>query len=143
MPATPVRAVIEKDLPNFWEVGPDDWDRWLGPNLFGVLNCCHATVPGMIANGYGRIVTVISEAGRVGEPNYAVYSGAKAGAAGIHARALAKGLGRHRDHRQLRVAGRRGDAGPCGSQCRSGNVEEETQPLRHSPAGAATAMPPP
>ena len=40
------------------------------------------------------IVTVISEAGRVGEPNYAVYSGAKAGAAGFM-RALAKGLGRH------------------------------------------------
>jgi 3-oxoacyl-[acyl-carrier protein] reductase len=85
---------IEKNLPNFWEVGPEDWNRWLGPNLYGVLNCCHAVVPGMIANGYGRIVTVISEAGRVGEANYAVYSGAKAGAAGF-IRALAKGLGRH------------------------------------------------
>jgi 3-oxoacyl-[acyl-carrier protein] reductase len=85
---------IEKQLPNFWEVGPDDWHRWLGPNFYGVLNCCHAVVPEMIANGYGRIVTVISEAGRVGEPNYAVYSGAKAGAAGFM-RALAKGLGRH------------------------------------------------
>ncbi|MGE3986472.1 SDR family NAD(P)-dependent oxidoreductase [Pseudorhodoplanes sp.] len=85
---------IEKNLPNFWEVGPEDWSRWLGPNLYGVLNCCHAVVPRMIANGYGRIVTVISEAGRVGEANYAVYSGAKAGAAGFM-RALAKGLGRH------------------------------------------------
>jgi 3-oxoacyl-[acyl-carrier protein] reductase len=85
---------IEKNLPNFWDVGPDDWNRWLGPNLYGVLNCCHAAVPGMIANGYGRIVTVISEAGRVGEPNYAVYSGAKAGAAGFM-RALAKSLGRY------------------------------------------------
>ena len=85
---------IEKNLPNFWEVGPEDWNRWLGPNLYGVLNCCHATVPRMIESGYGRIVTVISEAGRVGEPNYAVYSGAKAGAAGFM-RALAKSLGRH------------------------------------------------
>jgi 3-oxoacyl-[acyl-carrier protein] reductase len=85
---------IEKKLPNFWEVGPEDWNRWLGPNLYGVLNCCHAVVPGMIENGYGRIVTVISEAARVGEPNYAVYSGAKAGAAGFM-RALAKSLGRH------------------------------------------------
>jgi 2-hydroxycyclohexanecarboxyl-CoA dehydrogenase len=85
---------IEQRLPNFWEVAPGDWPRWLGPNLYGVLNCCHAVVPGMIANGYGRIVTVISEAGRVGEPNYAVYSAAKAGAAGFM-RALAKSLGRH------------------------------------------------
>jgi 2-hydroxycyclohexanecarboxyl-CoA dehydrogenase len=87
-------GLIERNLPNFWEVGPEDWDRWLGPNLFGVLNCCHATVPGMIDRGYGRLVTVISEAGRVGEPNYVVYSGAKAGAAGFM-RALAKALGRY------------------------------------------------
>ena len=85
---------IEKNLPNFWDVGPDDWNRWLGPNLYGVLNCCHAVAPGMIANSYGRIVTVISEAGRVGEPNYAVYSAAKAGAAGFM-RALSKSLGRY------------------------------------------------
>lgn len=87
-------GLIERNLPNFWEVGPEDWNRWLGPNLFGVLNCCHAAVPGMIERGYGRLVTVISEAGRVGEPNYVVYSGAKAGAAGFM-RALAKALGRH------------------------------------------------
>jgi 3-oxoacyl-[acyl-carrier protein] reductase len=87
-------GLIERNLPNFWEVGPEDWSRWLGPNLFGVLNCCHAVVPGMIERGYGRLVTVISEAGRVGEPGYAVYSGAKAGAAGFM-RALAKALGRH------------------------------------------------
>lgn len=87
-------ALVEKNLPNFWETGPEDWPRWLGPNLYGVLNCCHAVVPGMIERKYGRLVTVISEAGRVGEPNYAVYSGAKAGAAGFM-RALAKSLGRY------------------------------------------------
>lgn len=48
----------------------------------------------MIEAGWGRIVTVISDAGRTGEPHYAVYSGAKAGAAGFM-RALAKGVGRH------------------------------------------------
>jgi len=47
----------------------------------------------MIANRYGRIVTVISDAGRVGEPHLAVYSGAKAGAAGFM-RAIAKAAGR-------------------------------------------------
>jgi 2-hydroxycyclohexanecarboxyl-CoA dehydrogenase len=87
-------GLIERNLPNFWEVGPEDWDRWLGPNLFGVLNCCHAAVPGMIERGYGRLVTVISEAGRVGEPSYVVYSGAKAGAAGFM-RSVARSLGRY------------------------------------------------
>jgi NAD(P)-dependent dehydrogenase (short-subunit alcohol dehydrogenase family) len=47
----------------------------------------------MIANKYGKIVTVISDAGRVGEPNLEIYSGAKAGAAGFM-RAIAKDLGR-------------------------------------------------
>jgi len=40
----------------------------------------------MIANKYGKIVTVISDAGRVGEPNLEIYSGAKAGRCGLHAR---------------------------------------------------------
>jgi 3-oxoacyl-[acyl-carrier protein] reductase len=77
----------------FWETEPEDWHHWLGTNFFGVLNCCRAVLPGMMKRHYGRIVTVISDAGRVGEPHLAVYSGAKAGAAGFM-RALAKAVGR-------------------------------------------------
>ena len=65
----------------------------MATNFYGVLNGCKAVLPGMMARRYGRIVTVISDAGRVGEPALAVYSGAKAGAAGFM-RALAKGVGR-------------------------------------------------
>jgi 3-oxoacyl-[acyl-carrier protein] reductase len=81
------------DLVSFWESGPDEWRRWLATNLDGVLNCTRHAMPGMIKGGYGRIVTVISDAGRVGEPHLAVYSGAKAGAAGFM-RAIAKAGGR-------------------------------------------------
>ena len=81
------------DMKPFWETGPADWDAWMGTNFYGVLNCCRAVVPGMMKRRYGRIVTVISDAGRVGEPHLAVYSGAKAGAAGFM-RALAKAVGR-------------------------------------------------
>ncbi|MBX9647040.1 MAG: SDR family oxidoreductase [Xanthobacteraceae bacterium] len=77
----------------FWETGPDDWAHWLGTNLYGVLNGTRAVVGGMMQRRYGRIVTVISDAGRVGEPHLAVYSGAKAGAAGFM-RGLAKAVGR-------------------------------------------------
>jgi 2-hydroxycyclohexanecarboxyl-CoA dehydrogenase len=77
----------------FWEQVPKDWEPFLGTNLFGVLNCVRAAGPAMIANKYGKIVTVISDAGRVGEPNLEIYSGAKAGAAGFM-RAVAKDLGR-------------------------------------------------
>jgi len=78
---------------SFWEQEPKDWEPFLGTNLFGVLNCVRVAGPAMIANKYGKIVTVISDAGRVGEPNLEIYSGAKAGAAGFM-RAIAKDLGR-------------------------------------------------
>lgn len=78
----------------FWETGPDEWAPWIGSNFYGVLNCTRAVTGEMVARGYGRIVTIISDAGRVGEPHLVVYSGAKAGAAGFM-RGLAKSVGRY------------------------------------------------
>lgn len=85
---------ITSQLPKFSESTPEDWAPWIGTNFGGVLNCCHAAIPLLIRHGQGRIITIISDAGRVGEPGYAVYSGAKAGAAGFM-RALAKEMGRY------------------------------------------------
>ncbi len=83
-------------LPVFWETGPADWANWLNVNLYGVLNVCRIAVPLILQRqAGGSIVNVISDAGRVGEPRLAVYSGAKAAASGF-SRALAKELGRHR-----------------------------------------------
>lgn len=82
------------DTTPFWQTTPEDWAGWIGTNFTGVLNCTRAVLDGMTSNGYGRIVTVISDAGRVGEPNLIVYSGAKAGAAGF-TRAIAKAVGRY------------------------------------------------
>jgi 2-hydroxycyclohexanecarboxyl-CoA dehydrogenase len=91
--AGPVDSLGE--LPPFWETEPDDWARWLGTNLYGVLNACRIAVPLLIASDRGgSIVNIISDAGRVGEANLAVYSAAKAGAAGF-SRALAKATGVH------------------------------------------------
>jgi 3-oxoacyl-[acyl-carrier protein] reductase len=80
--------------PPFWETGPDEWNRYFHTNLHGVMNCCHVAVPGMIKQNKGRIVTVVSDAGRVGEARLAAYSAAKAGAAGF-VRALARETGRY------------------------------------------------
>jgi 3-oxoacyl-[acyl-carrier protein] reductase len=78
----------------FWEKDPAEWEPFLQVNLYGVLNCSRAVIPGMIeAGGGGRLITIISDAGRVGEPGLEVYSAAKAGAAGL-SRALARSLGR-------------------------------------------------
>ncbi len=78
----------------YWETAPETWNQILGVNLYGPLHCTAAAIPGMIAAGGGRIITIISEAGRVGEAGLDVYSAAKAGAAGL-TRALARNLGRH------------------------------------------------
>jgi 2-hydroxycyclohexanecarboxyl-CoA dehydrogenase len=63
----------------FNQTTPDMWERVLAVNLVGVLNCTHAALPGMQEAGYGRIVSISSEAGRVGSKGSAVYSAAKGG----------------------------------------------------------------
>ena len=57
------------------------------------MHCTRAVLPHMVANGDGRVITIISDAGRVGEAQMAPYAAAKAGAAGF-TRALAREVGR-------------------------------------------------
>lgn len=57
------------------------------------MHCTHASLPHMLEQRSGRIVTIISDAARVGEPGLAAYAAAKAGAAGF-TRALAREVGR-------------------------------------------------
>jgi 2-hydroxycyclohexanecarboxyl-CoA dehydrogenase len=63
----------------FTETNPDQWGRIVAVNLGGVFACTHAALPGMQNAGYGRIVSIASEAGRVGSKGSAVYSAAKGG----------------------------------------------------------------
>ncbi|HYP54784.1 MAG TPA: SDR family NAD(P)-dependent oxidoreductase, partial [Solirubrobacterales bacterium] len=63
----------------FTYTSPEQWQRVLSVNLGGVLNCTHAALPTMQQAGYGRIVSISSEAGRVGSKGSAVYSAAKGG----------------------------------------------------------------
>ena len=63
----------------FVETDEAFWDKILELNLKGVLRTVHATLPGMIAGGWGRIVNISSDAGRVGSSLEAVYSAAKGG----------------------------------------------------------------
>ncbi len=79
--------------PQFWDSDPAQWDRFFRTNLYGVMNCCHVALPHMVEQQRGRIVTVVSDAGRVGEARLAAYAAAKAGAAGF-VRSIAKEAGR-------------------------------------------------
>ncbi len=82
------------NLGPFAETDPADWEPYLRVNLYGAMHCARAVLPGMIAAGWGRIVTIVSDAGRTGDAYMAAYSAAKAGAAGL-TRALAIETGRH------------------------------------------------
>lgn len=63
----------------FTQTTPADWRRLLAINLEAVFNTTHAVLPAMQAAGYGRVVNVASEAGRLGSRGGSVYAAAKGG----------------------------------------------------------------
>jgi 2-hydroxycyclohexanecarboxyl-CoA dehydrogenase len=78
----------------FAETDEEFWDRVIAINYRGHLATCHAALPYMREQGHGRIVTVASDAGRVGSSGEVVYSGAK-GAVIAFTKGLAREVARH------------------------------------------------
>ncbi len=64
----------------FMENTPEFWRKVIDLNLLGPVAVSHAFLDKMIERGSGKIVTVASDAGRVGSMGETVYSGAKGGA---------------------------------------------------------------
>jgi len=64
---------------NFIDTTPELWDQLIAINLRGPLNMTHAVLRGMVDRGYGRVVNIASDAGRVGSSQEAVYSACKGG----------------------------------------------------------------
>ncbi len=62
---------------------PATWDKVIAINFRGVLNCCKAVVPRMMARSAGKVVSISSDAGRVGSTGEAVYAGCKAAIIGF------------------------------------------------------------
>ncbi|MDG2112871.1 MAG: SDR family NAD(P)-dependent oxidoreductase, partial [Actinomycetota bacterium] len=67
------------DFMMFLETDEDLWDKIIEINYKGALRTVHGCLPSMIDAGWGRIVNIGSDAGRVGSSLEAVYSGAKGG----------------------------------------------------------------
>ena len=61
------------------ENAPDYIDRVVAINLGAILHLTQALLPPMIAAGAGKIVSVSSDAGRVGSSGETVYAAAKGG----------------------------------------------------------------
>jgi 2-hydroxycyclohexanecarboxyl-CoA dehydrogenase len=67
------------DVGWFGDFTPERWRRLIAVNLEGVFACTQAALPAMQQAGYGRIVNIASEAGRMGATTQAVYAATKAG----------------------------------------------------------------
>ena len=65
------------------ELQEEDWDRVLAINLKGAFLCSQAVVPHMITQGWGRIVSMSSVAGKEGNPGMAPYNVSKVGIIGF------------------------------------------------------------
>ena len=76
------------------EPATSDWERTLTVNLGAVHACCRAAAPHMRDAGFGRIVTISSNAAVMGFRRMPSYSASKAGIIGL-TRALAVDLGPH------------------------------------------------
>jgi 3-oxoacyl-[acyl-carrier protein] reductase len=81
-------GITGRTLP-LWELEASDLDQVYAVNLRGVFLTCRAVIPGMLTQGYGRILNVASIAGKEGNPTLIPYSSTKAGVIGL-TKALAK-----------------------------------------------------
>jgi 2-hydroxycyclohexanecarboxyl-CoA dehydrogenase len=79
----------------FMKTTPDLWDRIIAINYRGVLNCIYSVVDDMMSRNSGKIISISSDAGRVGSMGEAVYAGAK-GAIIAFSKSLARELARYK-----------------------------------------------
>lgn len=71
-----------------------EWQKEIDIDFWGFINCTRAVLDTMVAQGHGRVVSIASDAGRIGEWREAVYSGTKAGVIAM-SKAIAKEVGRN------------------------------------------------
>jgi 2-hydroxycyclohexanecarboxyl-CoA dehydrogenase len=67
------------ELKPFLDTDEEFWRKVVDINYMGALRVTHAVLPGMADRGWGRLVNIASDAGRVGSSMEAVYAGAKSG----------------------------------------------------------------
>jgi 2-hydroxycyclohexanecarboxyl-CoA dehydrogenase len=67
----------------FTEVDQATIRKIIGINLEGVFSCTQAVLPSMQERRWGRIITIGSEAGRIGSKGNAVYAACKSGLMGF------------------------------------------------------------
>src|SRR5579872_5754695 len=78
----------------FMDKPRSEWEKEIAVDTWGFINSVRAVLDPMIKRRYGRIVSIGSDAGRIGEWREAVYSGTKASVIAM-SKAIAREVGRH------------------------------------------------
>ena len=103
----------------FLETDEAFWDRVIDDQLQGRPAAPARVLPGMVERGWGRVVNIGSDAGRVGSSMESVYSGAKGGVIAF-TKTIAREVARSRRDRERRLPrARRGRPSSTGSRARA------------------------
>jgi NAD(P)-dependent dehydrogenase (short-subunit alcohol dehydrogenase family) len=77
----------------FLDTRPEEWRRQVDVCFYGVLNCCHAAGRHMVDQKSGRIVSIVGDSARVGQPRLSISAGVRGGVLSL-TKTLARELGR-------------------------------------------------
>ncbi len=78
----------------FIDKSREEWEKEVDTNYWSVINCVRAVIDHMIAQRSGKIISIASDAGKIGEYREAVYAGAKAAVIAF-SKSLAREVGRY------------------------------------------------
>src|SRR6266567_5750791 len=78
----------------FMEKPRAEWEREIAIDVWGFINSVRAVLDKMVERRYGRIVSIGSDAGRIGAWREAVYSGTKASVIAM-SKAIAREMGKY------------------------------------------------
>lgn len=91
--ASGVGSRVEGGFSLFVEQRPESWKATIDAQLMAFINLAHAVIPAMIERKSGRILSIGSDGGKVGQSGAAVASAAHGGLIAF-AKALAREVGR-------------------------------------------------
>jgi 2-hydroxycyclohexanecarboxyl-CoA dehydrogenase len=82
-------------LEPFLESEESTWEKIISINFKSILYMCRTVLPHMVSHGSGKLISIASDAGRVGSMGEAVYSGTK-GAIIAFSKSLTREVARHK-----------------------------------------------
>ena len=75
-----IKADQRRNPIRFWEITPDQWQRFLAVNATSPILMARAVVPHMLRAGKGRVITVTTSLGTMVREGYLLYGASKAAA---------------------------------------------------------------